>query len=204
MLVVGIFALLHSARFHQYLLRKADQIASEKLGTSVTLQNFSLHLSNLGVDLFGITVDAPPPHSTPPLVQVQHVALQFRVVSIWDRKWYFENIRADDPVVRIFTDARGISNLPALKSTGSSNTNIFQLGVRHASLHHGELFANNKKIPLDADLRDVSFFLLIRHCKKGGNILDSLSYRDGQLQFGSFNPLHHNLEAKFKATPNVF
>ncbi len=202
LLVVGIFAVLHSARFHQYLLHKADRIASEKLGASVTLQNFSLHLSNLGVDLFGITVDAAPPHSTPPLVQVQHVALQFKIVSIWDRKWYFENIRADNPVVRIFIDSRGISNLPAPKSTGRSNTNIFQLGVRHASLHHGELFANNKKIPLDAELRDVNFFSSFDTGKQAYS--GSLSYRDGQLQFGSFNPVSHDFEAKFKATPNTF
>ena len=202
LLAVGIFALLHSARFHRYLLHKADQIASEKLGTSVTLQNFALHLSNLSVDLYGITISGPPPYSTPPLMQVQHVSLQFKIVSIWDRKWYFENIRADNPVVRVFTNARGISNLPAPKNTGGSNTNIFQLGVRHASLHHGELYANNRKIRLDAELRDVNFFSSFDTAKQ--TYSGSLSYRDGQLQFGSFNPVPYNFQAKFKATPNTF
>jgi translocation and assembly module TamB len=202
LLVVGIFALLHSARFHHFLLHKADQIAREKLGTSVTLQNFTFHLSNLSVDLYGLTIDGTLPHSNPPLLQVQHVELQFKIVSIWQRRWYFENIRADDPVVRIFTDARGISNLPSLKSTGSSQTNIFELGVRHASLHHGELYVNNKKIPLDAELRDVNFFSSFDSAKQAYS--GSLSYCDGQLQFGSFNPVAQNLDAQFKATPNAF
>jgi len=202
LLVVSISALLHSTRCHQFLLHKADQIASGKLGTSVTLQNFAPHLSNLSVDLYGITIDGSPPHSTPPLVQVQHVELQFRIVSIWHRRWYFQNIRVDNPVVRIFTDAHGISNLPSPKNTGRSKTNIFQLGVRHASLHHGELYANDKKIPLDAELRDVNFFSTFDSANRAYS--GSLDYRDGQLQFGSFNPIPHNLEAKFKATPNAF
>ena len=109
------------------------------------------------MDLYGFTIDGAPPYSTPPLLQVRHIALDFRVVSVWHRKWYFDHIRADNPVVRIVTDAHGNSNLPQLKTTGSSHTNIFELGIRHASLHHGELYANDRTIPLDADLHDVDF-----------------------------------------------
>ena len=202
LLVVGIFALLHNARFHQFLLHRVDQIASDRVGTRVALQNFAIHLSNLSMDLYGLTIDGATPYPTPPLLQVQHIGLQFRIVSIWDRKWYLENIRADNPVVRILTDARGISNLPTLKRTSSSHTNIFELGVRHASLHRGELCANDKKVPLDAELRDVNFSSWFDTAKQAYS--GSLSYRDGELQFGSFNPIPHNLEAQFKATPNTF
>jgi len=202
LLVFGVVALLHNARFHQYLLGKADRIASERLGTRVTLQNFSVHLSDLSVDLYGLTIDGAAPYLTPPLLQVQHIGLDFRVVSVWHRKWYFQIIRADNPVVRILTDARGISNLPVLKSTGNTHVNIFQLGVRHALMHHGELYVNDKKIPLDAELRDVNFSSSFDSAKEAYS--GSLSYRDGQLQFGSFNPIPHNLEAQFKATQNAF
>ena len=133
---------------------------------------------------------------------MQHIELHFRVVSVWHGKWYFENIRADNPVARVSTDAHGLSNFPTLKTTGNSHTNIFDLGVRHASLHHGELYVNDRNIPLDAELRDVNFsssFDAGRQAYTG-----SLSYRDGRLQFGSFNPIAHNLDAQFTATSNVF
>lgn len=201
LLVVGVIALLHNARFHQYLLRKADQVASEKLGTRVTLQNFSIHLSSLNLDLYGLSIDGAAPYPNPPLLEVQHIGLRFRVVSIWHRKWYFDNIRLDNPVARIFTDARGISNLPTLKSTGSTHPDIFELGVRHASLNRGELFTNDKKIPLGAELHDVNFSSLFNVGQQ--EYSGSFSYRDGQLQFGSFNPIAHSLEAQFKATPNA-
>ena len=202
LLIVGLAALLHNADFHRYLLHKADQIASERLGTRVTLQNFSLHLAALSVDLYGLTIDGAPPYATPPLLQVQHVALDFQIVSIWHHKWYFENIRVDNPVARIMTNARGISNLPTLQSTGGTRANIFELGVRHASLHQGELYVNDKKIPLDATLVDVNFFSSFDAAKQAYS--GSISYHDGRLQFGSIHPIPHGLDADFLATPNAF
>jgi translocation and assembly module TamB len=202
LLILGVVALLHNAGFHRYLLRKADQIASQRIGTPVTLQNFSIHLSNLNLDLYGLTVDGAAPHSDPPLLRVQHIGLNFRVVSVWHRKWYFDDIRVDKPVARIFTDAQGISNLPTLKSSGGTHTNIFELGVRHASLQGGELYENDKKIPLDAELHDVNFSSSFNFASQ--EYSGSLSYQDGQLQFGSFNPIPHNLRTQFRATPNVF
>jgi translocation and assembly module TamB len=202
LLILGVVALLHNAGFHRYLLRKADQIASERLGTRVTLQNFSIHLSSLNLDLDGLTIGAAAPYSDPPLLQVQHIGLDFRVVSVWNRKWYFDNIRVDSPVARIFTDAHGISNVPTITSSGGTQSNIFELGVRHASLHGGELYTNDKTIPLDADLHDVNFAASFNTASQ--EYSGSLSYRDSRLQFGSFNPIPHNLEAQFKAMPNAF
>ena len=202
LLAVGVNALLHNGRFHEYVLHKADQIASRQLGAKVTLQNFAVHLSGLSVDLYGISIEGASPFSNPPLLQVQHIGLDFRIVSVWHRKWYFDNIRVDNPVVRIVTDAHGNSNLPQLKTTGNSHTNIFQLGVRHASLHHGELYTNDRAIPLDADLHDVNFSSSFH--AEDQKYSGSLSYRNGHLQFGAFNPITHNLTAQFQATPDTF
>jgi translocation and assembly module TamB len=202
LLLLGTIMLIQNARFHGYLIRKADQIASQRLGTHVALQNFSIQLSSLNLDLYGVTVDGAAPYSQPPLLQVEHIGLGFRVVSVWHGKWYFDNIRVDHPVVRIVADAHGISNLPTVKSSGSNNTSIFDLGVRQASLVGGELYVNDKKIPLDAELHDLSFASTFDTLKS--QYSGELSYRDGRLQFGSFNPVLHNLKAEFKATPTGF
>jgi translocation and assembly module TamB len=202
LLVLGTFALLHNAHFHNYVLQKADQIASERLGTRVTLQNFSINAASLSLDLYGLTIHGAAAYPNPPLLQVQHIGLDFRVVSVWHRKLYFDNIRVDNPVARIFTDAHGITNLPKLKSSGSTHTNIFELGVRHASLNRGELYTNDKKIPLDAELHDVNLYSSFNIGLQ--EYSGSFSYRDGQLQVGSFNPIPHNLQAQFRATPDAF
>ncbi len=65
----------------------------------------------------------------------------------------------DRPVVKIFTDAHGVTNIPVIKSSGSSssNTSLFDLGIRHAVLDQGEVYYNNRQSVLSADLHNVDF-----------------------------------------------
>ncbi len=81
-----------------------------------------------------------------------------RIVSIFGREWYFDSIRIDNPVAQIFVDKNGVSNLPTFKSSNSSsNTTVFDLGIRHAVLANGAVFYNNRPSSLALDLRDVQF-----------------------------------------------
>ena len=199
-----ITAVLHSARFHNYVLNTVQQKASENLGTQVQLQNFALHLSGLGVDLYGLTVHGAAPYPNPPLLQVAHAEVGVRVVSILHQKWYLDSFIVDQPVVKIFTDAHGVTNIPVIKSSGasSSNTSLFDLGIRHAVLNQGAVYYNDRQSVLSADLHNVDFrasfdSLLQKYSGK-------LSYADGRLQSSSFKPIPHNLEATFDATPTTF
>ncbi len=203
LLVIAAAAiLLHSARFHNYLLTLAEKKATDVLGTQVQLQNFAIHLSSLSLDLYGVTVQGAEPYPNPPLLLVQHVEVGVRVISIWGRKWYLDSIQVDHPVARIFVGANGISNLPKPKSSGGGHTNIFELGVRHALLNRGEVYYNDRKSALDADLHDVDFR------SSFDNLLQkysgSLSYHNGNLQANGFNPIPHDFAAQFDATPDTF
>ena len=86
--LVAVTALFNSTRFHEYVLRNVEAKASESLGTRVELQNFTLHLSTLSVDLYGVTVDGATPYSNTPLLQVAHAQAGLRIVSILRRTWY--------------------------------------------------------------------------------------------------------------------
>jgi translocation and assembly module TamB len=201
---IAATAVLHSARFHNYLLTIVQKKASESIGTQVQLQNFALHLSNLSLDIYGLTVHGAAPYPNPPLLQVAHAEVGVRVVSVLHRKWYLDSFVVDSPVVKIFTDAHGVTNIPVIKSSGSSssNTTLFDLGIRHAVLDQGEVYYNNRQSVLSADLHNVDFraafdSLLQKYSGK-------LSYTDGHLQSGTFKPIPHNLEAEFDATPTTF
>ena len=202
---IAITILLHNQRFHEYVRRGAERQASDSLGVRVTLQNFALNLSNLSLDLYGLTIDGAAPYSDRPLFQVDHAEAGVRVVSILHRKWYLDSFRVDRPIVRIFVDDHGVSNLPIFKSSGKSNsnsTNLFDLAIRHASLDRGEVYYNNRQIALDADLHDVEFQAAFQSLlqKYSGR----LAYSDGHLIAGSFQPIPHSFEAVFDATPTVF
>jgi translocation and assembly module TamB len=120
------------------------------------------------------------------------------------KKWYLDSFVVDKPVVKVFTDAHGVTNIPVIKSSGSSssNTSVFDLGIRHAVLDEGAVYYNNRQSVLSADLHNVDF-------RAGFNSLlqkysGKLSYSDGHLQASGFKTIPHNLDAEFDATPTTF
>jgi translocation and assembly module TamB len=195
--------LLNSTRFHNYMIRTAEQQAQESLGVRVQLQNFALSLSNLRLDLYGVTVDGASPYSKPPLLQVQHAEASLRIVSILRKKWYLDDIRVDQPVVQVYVDKDGHSNIPTINSSNSnSNTSVFDLGIRHAVLDRGEIFYNDRPTPLAVDLHNLDFHSVFNEALK--QYTGKLAYADGRLAYGAFQPFTHNLEAQFDATPAMF
>jgi translocation and assembly module TamB len=195
--------LLNSTRFHNYLIRTAEQQAQESLGVRVQLQNFALNLSNLRLDLYGVTVDGASPYSSPPLLQVRHAEASVRIISFLRKKWYLDDIRVDQPVVQVYVDPNGHSNIPTIKSSNSSsNTSIFDLGIRHAVIDRGEIFYNDRPTPLAVDLHNVDFHSVFNEALK--QYTGKLAYADGRLAYGTFHPFTHNLEAQFDATPATF
>ena len=79
---------------------------------------------------------------------------------------------------------------------------MFDLGIRHLLLERGEIYYNNRKSELSADVHDLalqSSFALLTKSYSG-----TLSYRDGHLQLQNANSIGHNFTARFAATPEEF
>ena len=201
--ILSATVLLNSRRFHDYVLNRVQQEAASSLGIPVHLQNYSLHLATLSLDLYGLTIEGATPYANPPLLQVDRAQASIRIVSLFRRKWYLDNIQIDRPIVHVYLDAQGHSNLPTIKSSGNSSiTSIFDLGIRHALLYNAEAYYNDRRIQVDADLQNLDL-------RASFNPLDQrysghLSYTDGHLVSGAFRPIPHNLEADFDATPTTF
>lgn len=202
-LTIVVAVLLNSTAFHNYVLNTAKKQASEALGVPVELQNYALHLSTLTLDLYGVTVAGASPYANPPLLQVRHAQASVRIVSFLQRKWYIKNIQVDQPVVQVFFDKDGHSNLPTIKSSNSSsNTSIFDLGIRHAILDGGEVFYNSRPAALSVDLHDLDLHTVFNDQLK--QYSGKLSYASGHVLYGTFQPLMHSLELQFDATPSTF
>ena len=206
LIVLGLVVLMHSERFHNYLLKTAQQKASEALRSQVQMQGFAFHLSGLSptVDLYGVIVHGAAPYADLPLLQADVMHFGVTVTSLLHKSWYVGDVRIEHPVVRLFADSNG-TNLPAPKSRGNSSaagTSVFDLGIRHLLLERGEIYYNNRKSELSADLHDLtlqSSFELLRKSYSG-----TLSYRDGHLQLQNASPIGHNFDARFVATPEEF
>ncbi len=200
-LVIGVVILLHSAAFHNYVLNKVERTASESLNTRVQLQNFTLHLHNLSLDLYGLTIYGTGPGADEPLLQVEHFGLGVRLLSVLHQKWYLDNVAVDHPVVNLLVGRNGQSNLPTPKTSSSSSTNVFDLAIRHILLDRGVVYYNDRKSSLNADLRDLTFQSNYDNIG-GGRYFGNISYRDGHLQYGAYAPIPHDLQAQFDARRN--
>jgi len=197
---------MHSQRVHQYALRAAQQKATAALGTNVHVREFALHtpdLWNYNLDLYDVSVSGADPYPDPPLLQVQHMNLGLHVTSLLRKTFYVDNIAVDHPVVHAYFDKNGKNNLPSPQSSGQkSSTTIWSLGVRHAVLDSGEVYYNDAKSVLAADLHDLSFrstFLPAESRYTG-----DLGYKSGTLKTSTYNPIPHDLQAQFDATPARF
>ncbi|MGH9522704.1 MAG: AsmA family protein, partial [Terriglobales bacterium] len=138
-LVIAAVIAVHTQAFRNYVLNMAEQKTSEALNTQVTAQRFNLSWSGISptVDLYGVSIAGAAPYASPPILQVQHLHLAIRITSLLGRTWNIQDLSLDRPVVRVYVDAKGNDNIPKMNtapSNSSSNTSIFTLGVRHATL----------------------------------------------------------------------
>ena len=206
LLLIGItvVALLNSKSFHDYVLAKAQSAATEILGARVELENYALRLSPLGLDVYGVTVHGAAPYEDPPLLQVPHAQVGVGIISLLQQKWYLSNIRVDHPVVQVFVDKNGASNIPQPKSRpeSKSNTSIFDLGIRHAIINQGEIYYNAQKSALSADLHNVNFQATFTVPTK--TYSGHLAYNNGHVLFGAYQPFEHSFDAQFDLTPTTF
>jgi len=198
--VITLVVLLHTKSFQAYIVRKVEQKASVALGVPVHVGNFAFSLSRLSLDIYDVEIEGALPHPRPTLLRVDHIGLVAHITSLLHKEWYLSDLRFEHPVVNVFVDRRGADNLPKPKSAaGQQQTSIFDLGARHALLERGEIYYNNRKSALDADLHQLT----LRSAFDAGarRYSGTLSYRDGHIKFGNYNPIPHDLDAQFVATP---
>lgn len=203
MLGIAGYVVLRSPRFHSYVLAKIQQQASEAMGAQVRIQNFAVHLSTLGADAYGISIRGGEPTSTLPLVQADQLMIRLRIVSLLHKKVDLNEIVLRHPVVNVLVRRDGTTNLPTPpKSNSSTSTSLFDLGIQHVLLEQGEIYYNDVKTPLDAELHDLQ--LEIKSELFGRGYDGNVSYQNGRLRYGDMKPLPHDLRASFEATPSRF
>src|SRR6266853_661176 len=197
------FVVFRTQRFHDYVLAKLQQQASEATGGQVRIQNFALRLSSLTADAYGVTIRGSEPKSRPPLVQADQLMVRLKIFSLLRKKIDLNEIILRHPVVNFLVKKDGTTNLPTPpKSKSNCSTNLFDLGIQHVLLSNGEIYYNDVKTPLDAELHDVRLELKSGFASKGYD--GTLSYREGRLRYGDMKPLPHDLKASFNATPSEF
>ena len=194
---------LRSRWFHGVLLTKIEQQASEATGGRIEINNFDFHLFSLTANAYGIAIHGTEATGARPLLTADQLTVRLKIVSLLKKKVDLNEIILRHPVANVIARKDGTTNLPSPpKKNNSESTNLFDLGIRHVLLSNGEVYYNDVKTPLNADLHDL---LLEVKSEFGSDSYDgSLSYRDGRVEYGTLKPLSHELNASFTASRNKF
>lgn len=203
LLAVTAILVLRSAWFHRYALALIVSHAEQATGGRVEIGDFAFHRAGLRIDFYRVALDGTEPESAPPLFWADHIGLGLRVLSWLGRDIRLNDLEIDHPVVHLTVDAQGRSNLPQPPSKSSkSNTsiNVFQLAVKYLGLNNGDIYCNDQPIPLEVQAHDLK--TEVRYVSARNAYQGSLGYKNASIQFGTLNPLNHDLQAQFTATPS--
>jgi translocation and assembly module TamB len=196
--VSGYF-ILRSHRFEQFALRKITRAAEQATGAKTQIRSLDFSLRTLTAHLHGIVIHGTEPAGQAPLLQVDEITASFKIISVFQHKVNLTELLIAHPVAHVLVDRSGRSNLPQPAPSGTgSHTNIFTLAVRHVQLSNGEIDYNDRKIPLDADLRDLGtdvHFDFVANRYAG-----TISYDSGHLRYAKYAPLPHSVQATFGVT----
>jgi translocation and assembly module TamB len=198
--VTLVLLVQHSEGFRRSILAKMENSLRESTGARLEVRDFSLRLSHLTVDLYNVVVRGREPGLNRPLLQADHMQAGLTIDSLLNRKWHVRDIIIDHPVVRLSVSRAGESNLPVppKKSASGSTMNAFDLAIRELRLDRGEIYYNDRKTPLDAEVHDLT--VKANYDPAQNKYSGALRYDNGKIVYGEYAPVVHSLQAKFGLT----
>lgn len=202
LIVVAAIVILKNPAFHRYVIAKVEQTAEQSTGARVEIQNLQIHIKTLTADVYGLTVHGSEPADAKPLLQVPHITIGLKILSVLHHQVNLSELLIDHPVVNLAVDANGHSNLPQPppSQTNSGSTNIFNLAIGHVLLTDGVIDAADRQIPLNANLSGLRTQIGFSHLHQAYS--GTISYQNGLIQYEHLRPLPHSLEASLSVDPS--
>ena len=150
-------------------------------------------------DFYGITLHGKESSSQAPLFVADHLRVGLKIVSLLRRKVDLNEIVLDQPIAHLNIDRDGVSNLPQSPSTftqsRSTINDFLDLAIQYVELNSGQIYYNDKKSPLDAEMHDfrvqIHFIPVVKEYR------GTLGYGDGRVETIDFRPITHRLQLSF-------
>ena len=197
---IGGYLYLRSNSFQQFALRKVVAEADEATGGHTEIGGLDFSLSTLTAHLYNITVRGTEAPDQPALLHADKLTVGLKVLSALHRQVVLSELIIDRPIVHLQVNATGKNNLPTAPPSpkNGNSTSVFDLGVRHAQISNGEVYYNDRKTPMDADLYDLGTEIKFTMLAKRYD--GTLSYDHGRVRYAQYAPLSHSLNLSFSAS----
>lgn len=178
--------------------RVVDEI-ERVTGGRVELGGFHTTPFRFRVEIRNLTIHGKEAPSEIPYAHFDRLLAQVKIISVLGAEVGFDSLVLEHPVIHIITYPDGTTNQPEPKveraSTETPVEQIFALSIGRLEFRQGVAIWNEKKIPLDFDVNDVSADMTysLLHRRYDANVLlgkASTRYKD-------FRPTAWTCEAHF-------
>jgi translocation and assembly module TamB len=200
-LAIAASIIVNTQAFSRFVLAEVIKKAEAATGAKVAIGRLQIHWSNLGIDLYNLSIYGSQGTSQPPLLQASHLGVGVKIVSILKREINLSELTLDQPILNLQVNARGESNIPR-SPTSSKPSNpvdtVFDLAIGHLAVNSGQINYNNQQTPLSADLRD--FHAGISFSTLTGQYKGTMGYDKGRIIAKSFSAIDHAVQLNFTAS----
>ena len=184
-----------------YVLAMIVQRIQDATGGRVEIGRLSFHRAHLGADFYGVRVRGTESGAQAPLFSADRVVVDLGLHLFHRKKVDLQDITLDHPVMHLFIDSQGDSNLPHPQaSTSETSSSIFDMAVGHFVTNNGEVFYNDQHALVTADIRNLNAKISYGLFAKTYN--GTVDYHDARIVYGSLAPIPHDLSGSFSAAPS--
>lgn len=194
--------ILNSSVFRNFVRSEIRKQAFERAGMRVEIGALKTEWTHLSLEADRIVIRGTDETTTqePPLFQAKRIDVSVRLLPLLRGKVQLGEFVLDEPVLRVKIDSQGRSNLPSPRQSSNKSVpdTIFDLNVQNCAIHSGEIYYNDARIPLEADLHDLKFESRSRPFT--GEYAGSLSYDKGRLMAQQSYDVTHAAQLEFVAS----
>jgi translocation and assembly module TamB len=194
--------ILNTSVFRKFVQSEIQKQAFERAGMRVEIGALKTHWNHLGLEADRIVIHGTEDTAThePALFQVNRLEVSIRLLPLLRGNVRLSKFVLDQPVVHLKIDSQGRSNLPSARqsSTESVPDTIFDLDAENCVIHSGEIYYNDARVPLEADLHDLKFQSRSRPFTS--EYTGSLSYDKGGLMVQQAYSITHAARLDFAAS----
>ncbi len=200
LVLAGAHLLVHSQGFERYAIRKLARATNEATGGRTDIQHFHFQPATLTATLDGVTVRGNDGPGEPPLLRIEQLTVRLNLQSLIRRRITLREFLIERPIVHLRVDKQGESNLPRpAASRPGSQGNVFDLSVGHTLLTNGEIYVDDRAVPLTADLYGLKAGF--RFDPSSNGYMGEIVYDRGQVGGLQYPSLAHALTAKLSLAP---
>jgi uncharacterized protein involved in outer membrane biogenesis len=153
--------ILNTSVFRKFVQSEIRKQAFERAGMRVEIGALRTHWNPLGLEADHIVIHGTEDTAThePALFQANRLKVSVRLLPLLRGDVRLGEFVLDQPVIHLRIDSQGRSNLPSARQSSAKSVpdTIFDLNVQNCVIHSGEIYYNDARVPLEAELHDLKF-----------------------------------------------